>query len=200
MAGEGADQRRNLLIVGGVLVLHAVVLASLVSRRIEPGEASAPLVLDVTLERPRLSPARPDGVAPAVAPGAPPGPRASRPTAPPEPAMVPTETPPAAPVLEDRWRVQPNFVRPGAVPAPRRIAGDCLDLLEDRPLCRAQGAPPRPIEAELPDETPAVARVRARDRRRDDGFERQVRANEAWRDYTRGEGAYPGLRSLFSER
>ena len=35
---------------------------------------------------------------------------------------------------------------------------------------------------------------------REEGFERQRRANEAWRDYTRGEGEYPGLRSLFTER
>ncbi|WP_374516908.1 hypothetical protein [Brevundimonas sp.] len=36
--------------------------------------------------------------------------------------------------------------------------------------------------------------------RREAGFARQAEANEAWRAYTREGGAYPGLRSLFSER
>jgi hypothetical protein len=38
------------------------------------------------------------------------------------------------------------------------------------------------------------------DRDRDEAFARQADANEAWRAYTRDEGPYPGLRSLFTTR
>ena len=34
----------------------------------------------------------------------------------------------------------------------------------------------------------------------DESFERTARANDAWREYKTGEGAYPGLRSLFTDR
>jgi hypothetical protein len=34
----------------------------------------------------------------------------------------------------------------------------------------------------------------------EEGFARQAAANDAWRAYKEGEGAYPGLRSLFTER
>lgn len=37
-------------------------------------------------------------------------------------------------------------------------------------------------------------------RNRDEAFARQADANEAWRAYTRDEGPYPGLRSLFTQR
>ncbi|WP_332677452.1 hypothetical protein [Brevundimonas sp.] len=35
---------------------------------------------------------------------------------------------------------------------------------------------------------------------RDEAFARQAEANDAWRAYTRDEGPYPGLRSLFTQR
>ncbi|WP_332660499.1 hypothetical protein [Brevundimonas sp.] len=37
-------------------------------------------------------------------------------------------------------------------------------------------------------------------RDRDEAFARQAEANDAWRAYTRDEGPYPGLRSLFTQR
>ena len=59
---------------------------------------------------------------------------------------------------------------------------------------RGLGPPPLTRADLLPNHDPAPGR------RREAGFERQAEANEAWRSYTREGGAYPGLRSLFSER
>lgn len=197
MAGQRGQ--RNLLIAGGVLALHAVVLSPLALRQMDKEQTDAPVVLKIILERPMRVPSRLADIEPTVASASERLEHWSRlaPTRP-EDALVEAPSPASADV-DERWRVRPDFVRPGGDSAPRRIAGDCLNILEDRPQCRTFGAPLRAIDAELPDET-AAARARTADRRRDDGFERQVRANEAWRDYTRGEGAYPGLRSLFSER
>lgn len=201
MAGQGRNTTRKVLLAGGVLALHAAILAPLALRQIEREEAVAPSVFEITLERPRRTltasadVSSPDALESPVSRTAFLGESASVENTPADFVPKPTQA-----EVDDRWRVQPHYVRPGGVAAPRRIAGDCLNILEDRPQCRAFGAPLRTIEAELPGENPAVARAQAQDRRRDDGFARQARANEAWRDYTRGEGSYPGLRSMLSER
>lgn len=66
-------------------------------------------------------------------------------------------------------------------------------------LCLVGPTPDRDREPEAYGDAGTPRRSRA-EQSREDGFERQRQANEAWRDYTRGEGAYPGLRSLFTER
>lgn len=198
MAGE--REQRNVLIAGGMLALHVVVLSPLALRQAKTEKTDAPVVLDVILKRPMRVASHLAAAEPTVTAAAPEESKAWPQMGPARPADALVEAPSTAPAaVDDRWRVRPDFARTGDGLAPRRMGGDCLNILEDRPQCRIFGAPLRTIDAEMPDEA-AASRARTADRRRDDGFERQVRANEAWRDYTRGDGAYPGLRSLFSAR
>lgn len=92
--------------------------------------------------------------------------------------------------MEDPWRV-----RPGVVASPRLICPPSPENRLGRRLC-AIGPD---VEPETYAET-APSRRTPSDRRREEGFDEQARANDAWREYTRGEGDYPGLRSLFRHR
>lgn len=99
-----------------------------------------------------------------------------------------------AAAIPDPWRVRSGLGRPARLPCP--AAPD--NPLGQR-LCAVGATPdhdPPPLTRAdlLPNHDPAPGR------RREAGFERQAEANEAWRSYTRDGGAYPGLRSLFSER
>ena len=100
----------------------------------------------------------------------------------------------ARPTIDDGWRVRAGLNPPARLPCPAPPG----DRLGQR-LCLVGAAPDRD---RAPDRYAEVApsRQAASDRDREEGFDRQVQANEAWRSYTRGEGAYPGLRSLFRDR
>jgi hypothetical protein len=147
---------------------------------------------------PRQRPVLPDSVAGASAgrirPEAPPLlPQPRRPTSP-APALADGALGVA---IDDPWRVQPQGGRlgpPARIPCPA-APGDRLG----QRLCLTGSAMHR---AEMPPghADPSPAGPDRSVQNREEGFERQVRANEAWRDYTRGEGAYPGLRSLFTDR
>lgn len=88
---------------------------------------------------------------------------------------------------------------PGADPAPTALPAAPGDRLGQRVCAVGPGIGRQ--DAGEPWSAPASSqRAAAWRRAREAGFERQVEANRAWRDYTRGESPYPGLRSLFSER
>jgi hypothetical protein len=93
------------------------------------------------------------------------------------------------------------------IAAGRRLVRPCPQRLGEsvRGPCPGVGQTERSAPDRRALEPEAYARIgpsRASrtDQTREEGFDRQARANEAWRDYTRGEGPYPGLRSLFTER
>lgn len=119
------------------------------------------------------------------------------------PAESTAPSPPAdGPVIDERWRVRP--VEPSASSGPMgRVARiPCPAAPGDRlgqRVCMTGSAIHSP---DMPERMADLRRAGpdGLEQTREDGFERQRQANEAWRDYTRGEGAYPGLRSLFSER
>lgn len=100
----------------------------------------------------------------------------------------------AGSVIEDGWRVRAGLGPPARLPCPA-APGDRLG----QRLCLVGSAPDRDRDPDTYAEVAPSRRDRS-DQAREEGFDRQVQANEAWRDYTRGDGAYPGLRSLFSER
>lgn len=117
--------------------------------------------------------------------------------APHRPLALPDATSPPAEVvmpIDSRWRVRPAIGGSGW--------GDCPDAFTNpsaQALCnerdrmrlaaataRRAAAPP-PASLQSPDADPSGA------------FARTAAANKAWRDYTRNEGAYPGLRSLLRD-
>lgn len=107
---------------------------------------------------------------------------------------APSAPPAAGDGIEDSWRVRAGLNPPARLPCPAPPG----DRLGQR-LCLVGATAERESDPEVFAEV-GPSRQSASDRAREEGFDRQARANEAWRDYTRGEGAYPGLRSLFSER
>lgn len=138
-----------------------------------------------------------------------PAPAASSPVSVPQPReplpnrAAETAPPPATTLeVDPRWRVQADE----SAPAPRSIGRvariPCPAAPGDRlgqRVCMTGSAMHSP---DMPERMADLRRAGpdGLEQTREDGFERQRQANEAWRDYTRGEGAYPGLRSLFSER
>lgn len=187
-------------VIGAALALHvAVLLPIALSSPPVPPPSVAPeiLFLPVTLV-PDLSgsvrapsPSRPPAPPVSRRPAEPAGPTrgAPVPDAPTTPGR-PGETAAAASALDDPWGGRGRLV-PLQIPCPAAPG----DRIGER-LCRVGPAPDRDREvyAEV-----GPSRDRS-DQAREAGFARQAQANEAWRDYTRGEGAYPGLRSLFTER
>lgn len=120
---------------------------------------------------------------------------ATRQPLPPGPASTSTPAAPASgPAIEDNWRVRAGLGPPARLPCPA-APGDRLG----QRLCLVGATTERDRAPETYAEV-APSRRNLSDQAREEGFDRQARANESWRDYTRGEGAYPGLRSLFSER
>ncbi|GAA0620366.1 hypothetical protein GCM10009422_14980 [Brevundimonas kwangchunensis] len=132
------------------------------------------------------------------------GPSAIQPRIPqtlPAGSTAPT-VPAEAPVIEERWRVRPLDPSAPGTPMGRVARIPCPAAPGDRlgqRVCLTGSAMHRP---EMPEghADPLPAGPSRSEQNREEGFERQRRANEAWRDYTRGEGEYPGLRSLFTER
>lgn len=123
------------------------------------------------------------------------------------PLALPTDStapsPPAdGPVIDERWRVGPRDPSASNGPMGRVARIPCPAAAGDRlgqRVCMTGSAMHSP---DMQERTADLRRAGpdGLEQTREEGFERQRQANEAWRDYTRGEGAYPGLRSLFSER
>ena len=119
---------------------------------------------------------------------------AHSPPAPRRPSVLPdAPTPPAEVVLplDSRWRVRASAGGSGWGDCPEAFANPSAQTLcnqRDRMRLslaasrRAAAPPPAPLQP--PDADPSGA------------FARTAAANKAWRDYTRNDGAYPGLRSL----
>lgn len=199
-ARRTARTRAGLIIAS--LILHATILLPIALSPPRP----APTVPDLDLfvlpldltpapaQRrvrrslaPTDSPPRPRQTGQTASAPSAPTPRLTTPTAPSEPTA-------ATVGVEDDWRVRAGLRPPARLPCPA-APGDRLG----QRLCLVGSAPDRDREPETYAEV-APSRRDPSDRNREDGFARQAQANEAWRDYTRGEGAYPGLRSMFRDR
>lgn len=116
------------------------------------------------------------------------------PSSAPDPSEAPSSPPAAGSGIEDGWRVRAGLGPPARLSCPA-APGDRLG----QRLCLVGATTEDDRDPEVFAEI-APSRRAGADRAREEGFDRQARANEAWRDYTRGEGAYPGLRSLFRDR
>lgn len=196
-----AAARRGALIAASVLIHIAILLPiALSTARTPPPPPDLdlfvlPLDLTPALSKRRVrrsaSPSPfADPSAPAAGPIEPPSALASRTPAP----LAPDAAPAAGAAIDDGWRVRAGLRPPASLPCPA-APGDRLG----QRLCLVGAAPNRDREPETYAEVAPSRRDRS-DEAREEGFDQQARANEAWRDYTRGEGAYPGLRSLFKNR
>lgn len=112
-----------------------------------------------------------------------------------EPTMTPTSDRPATPAYDPRWTVRPSHLPDAAWPtgnAARNGGSDCRPetarSTQDRHACRAL--------ASAAGET-APPMVRSGDEERTAAFAKEAAVKKRWRDYREGDGAYPGLRSLF---
>lgn len=203
-----ARRRRTLALAALSAAIHLAVLAplALTTSRLDLRESpeTTAILIPVELGRAGAWAARPVGVRvrePARLAGGRRGadasPARTRATLPAAGSPAPAGPPDAVvgdPSIGDPWRVRRGLGPPARLPCP---------AAHDNPLGQKLCAvgptpdhdPPLLTRADLlPNHDPAPGR------RREAGFERQTEANEAWRSYTREGGAYPGLRSLFSER
>lgn len=115
-------------------------------------------------------------------------------TAGPAPTVTPTSDRPAAPAYDPRWTVRQNNLAT-AWPtgnAARNGEPDCRPetarSTRDRQACRA-------LAIAADGSSPPM--VRSGDEERTAGFAKEAAVKKRWRDYREGDGAYPGLRSLF---
>ncbi|WP_295195326.1 hypothetical protein [uncultured Brevundimonas sp.] len=116
-------------------------------------------------------------------------------TAGPAPTVTPTSDRPAAPAYDPRWTVRPSHSAGAAWPtgnAARNGEPDCRPeaarSTQDRQACRA-------LAIAADGSSPPM--VRSGDEERTAGFAKEAAVKKRWRDYREGDGAYPGLRSLF---
>lgn len=112
-----------------------------------------------------------------------------------EPAVTPTSDHPAAPAFDPRWTVRPSGSDDAAWPtanAARNDGPDCRPASarssQDRQACRA-------LAIAAGESSPPMAR--SGDEERTAAFAKEAAVKKRWRDYREGDGAYPGLRSLF---
>lgn len=204
--GSGKGVRWRGLGVGASVVLHLVLLLpiGLASPQLKRRPAAEPVVVIpvslVPVER-RSKPAALRSPEPHRA-DRPPGSPAELAPQPERTDRAPEASPGAGrpdeiPGIEAQWRVRP--AEGWAARAGRRLGPPCPPPESDP----APGSCPDGRRARAQSEAYAeIAPSRAADadRARQEAFDRQASANEAWRNYTRGEGAYPGLRSLFTQR
>lgn len=121
-----------------------------------------------------------------------PKPLSDRPSAPTTP---PTSDGAPAPAYDPRWTVHPHASANTAWPAGAAARSDGLDCssaearsLQDRRSCRALA---------MATAEPLAPMVRSGDEDRTAAFAKEAAVKKRWRDYREGDGAYPGLRSLF---
>jgi hypothetical protein len=112
-----------------------------------------------------------------------------------EPAVTSTSDHSAAPAYDPRWTVRPSSSAGAAWPtgnAARNDGPDCRPASAlsspDRQACRA-------LAIAADESSPPM--VRSGDEERTAGFAKEAAVKKRWRDYREGDGAYPGLRSLF---
>ncbi|WP_143007330.1 hypothetical protein [Brevundimonas sp. 374] len=178
----------SLAVNAGLLTLLALEDRRPASRRIS---GHAPLYIEIEPVIVRLK-AR---TAPMAAPPAQLQRRAPAPSRDSIPAgPAPTSDRPAAPAYDPRWTVRPNNLA-AAWPtgnAARNGEPDCRPetarSTRDRQACRA-------LAIAADGSSPPM--VRSGDEERTAGFAKEAAVKKRWRDYREGDGAYPGLRSLF---
>lgn len=178
------------------LALNATLLAllALEDRRPAPRRkpASSPIYVDiepVSIKPPVRRELPPTMQAAAGRPAPPsPHPLADRPSA------TTLDVAPA-PAYDPRWTVRPGASTNAAWPAGATARSDGLDCRpgearssQDRQACRALAM----AAAE-----PSAPMVRSGDEDRTAAFAKEAAVKKRWRDYREGDGAYPGLRSLF---
>lgn len=184
-----------LAALGGAALIHAILLAPLALgalglslEHIEDVEAP-PLLIQ--LER-RSAASRPPVRVTAVSSR----PRVRRPLqprpTPHRPFVLAGSPDEAAAVIDSRWRVRPAVGGPGWSDCPDAF-GDpsAQNLCNERNRLRAAAASLR--------NAPSLNRVQPSDAPPTEAIARAAAANQAWRDYTRNDGPYPGLRSLFRD-
>lgn len=183
----------SLAVNAGLLALLAIEDSRLAPRR---GSADSPLYIEIepviirakTREGPAAVPQAEDQRR------APVPSRASE-TAGSAPAVTPTSDHPAAPAYDPRWTVRPSISADAAWPTGSAARNDGPD-------CRPASARSSPHHqacralASAADEA-APPMVRSGDEERTAAFAKEAAVKKRWRDYREGDGAYPGLRSLF---
>jgi len=130
---------------------------------------------------------------------------------PPGSATVPVERNAA---VQDQWRVRPGGANAqidteAAARAWRLGPTGCRTIrdrmtAEERTLCDERFANaalgPPSMQSSAPTARRQVGRSSSpQENGREEGFAATAAANESWRNYTRGDGGYPGLRSLFTQ-
>ena len=92
------------------------------------------------------------------------------------------------------WRLGPT----GCRTMRDRMTAEERALCDDR-FARAALGPPN-MQSSAPTARREVGRSSSpQENGREEGFAATAAANESWRNYTRGDGGYPGLRSLFTQ-
>ena len=183
----------SLAINAGLLALLALEDRRPAPRR---NPASSPIYVDIepVFIKPPVRREPPANLQEAAGRPAPPFPqplsdRPSAPTTPPSSEVAP------APAYDPRWTVRPHASVDAAWPsgsAARSDGPDCRPgearSLQDRRSCRALAMAPA---------EPSAPMVRSGDEDRTAAFAKEAAVKKRWRDYREGDGAYPGLRSLF---
>lgn len=112
-----------------------------------------------------------------------------------EPTVTPTSDRPATPAYDPRWTVRPSHLPDAAWPTGNAARNGVLDCrpetarsTQDRHACRA-------LASAAGETAPPMAP--SGDEERTAGFAKEAAVKKRWRDYREGDGAYPGLRSLF---
>lgn len=183
----------SLAINAGLLALLALEDRRPAPRR---NPASSPIYVDIepVFIKPPVQREPPSTMQAAAGRPAPPSPqpvvgRASAPTTPlrSDGALAPTYDP--------RWTVRPHASTNAAWPAGAAARSDGLDCSsaearssQDRQACRALAMAAAETSAPM---------VRSGDEDRTAAFAKEAAVKKRWRDYREGDGAYPGLRSLF---
>lgn len=190
--------------VGGAILAHAALLAPLALgalgeelERVEDDDAPVAMLIQLA-PRSGLTPqsstqaatrastdSRLEGKSsPVSARSTPP-----RPTTGPTPALAE-----GAMAIDARWRVRPSIHGPGWGDCPEAFSNPSVqNICNERNRIRLAAAAPRPSEAQAP------APTLAPDAGPNGAFARTAAANQAWRDYTRNDGPYPGLKSLLRD-
>lgn len=200
----GLIQRGRAAAVGGAILAHAALLAPLAlgalgEERERVEDDDAPLAMLIQLE-PRTG-LTPQSKTQAAARASTDSRLKVRPfsgrarATPPRPTTGPT--PPVAEgamAVDARWRVRPSIHGPGWGDCPEAFSNpSAQNICNERNRMRLAAAASRHSEAQAP--APALPP----DADPNGAFARTAAANQAWRDYTRNDGPYPGLKSLLRD-
>lgn len=196
-------KRGRAAAVGGALLAHAALLAPLALgalgeelERAEDDDPPVAMLIQLEPRTGRIPQSRTQAAARASTDSrleGRPSPARARAT-PPRPTTGPT--PPLAEgamAIDAHWRVRPSLHGPGW--------GDCPEAFSSpsaQSICNGRNRM-RLAAASRGSEAQAPAPTLPPDAGPDGAFARTAAANQAWRDYTRNDGPYPGLKSLLRD-